>query len=273
MQSAGDPQDDFSDAVRNQLARVLASPGFSSSKIRSRFLSYVIEAALQTQGNKLKEYVLGVEVFGRSESFDPRLDSIVRVHATHVRRRLREYYRTLGQSDPVRIDLPVGSYVPLIERQSERPFMKAQINRHEGSVAEEVANLRPAIAVLPCVTPGRGEDYIICDGIAEELIGALAGITGIRVMAGNYSLAFRETLSTSLTASQLGIAGFLEIAARRNDSKVRVIARLFSVRKLCITWVQDFESDLKEIFATERGLASLIAAAFRDGLQHGTMGI
>ena len=55
---------------------------------------------------RLKEYVIGITVFDRKESYDPRLDPIVRVEAVRLREKVKRYYETIGQSDLVRIECP-----------------------------------------------------------------------------------------------------------------------------------------------------------------------
>ena len=76
------------------------------------FLRYVVEATLGGQGNRLKEYTIAVEVFGRDDSFDPQTNSLVRVEAGRLRRTLTLYYLTHGRDDPLRIEIPKGRYVP-----------------------------------------------------------------------------------------------------------------------------------------------------------------
>lgn len=99
-------------AVRAQLERILNSKAFARSPRISRFLSFVVEQTLDGQESKLKEYLLGVEVFGRMDSFDPRIDSIVRVEARRLRYKLEKYYETEGQNDTVHIQFRKGCYVP-----------------------------------------------------------------------------------------------------------------------------------------------------------------
>ena len=72
-------------AVAAQLQRVLDSAAFVNAPILSRFLRYVVERSLEHDGCALKEYTLGVEVFGRGPDFDPRIDTIVRTHARRLR--------------------------------------------------------------------------------------------------------------------------------------------------------------------------------------------
>src|SRR5699024_7827888 len=87
--------------VRSALWRLLSSEQFTSSPRASRFLRFIVETTLAGRQNTLKEYVLGVEVFDRGTNFDPTTDTIVRVEATKLRRRLRDYYGGPGAADAV----------------------------------------------------------------------------------------------------------------------------------------------------------------------------
>jgi adenylate cyclase len=100
------------EAVRAQLDRLLASELFSSAGRHSRLLRYLVERTLAGEGDQLKEYVLGTDVFDRSDAYDPRIDSIVRVEVRRLRSRIEEYYRGPGAGDPIVIAVPRGSYVP-----------------------------------------------------------------------------------------------------------------------------------------------------------------
>src|SRR5215471_16181470 len=103
------------DAVRSQVSRILSSPEFQRSERLRRFLGYVVEEILAGRGGELKEYTIALAVFDRPNSYDPDVDSIVRVEARKLRFRLDQYYETVGCTAPVRIKLSKGSYVPLIE--------------------------------------------------------------------------------------------------------------------------------------------------------------
>jgi TolB-like protein len=111
------PSPDIS-SVRAQLERILASEGFANAGRLARLLRYTVEQTLEGQGDRLKEYVLGVEVFDRRDGYDPRLDSIVRVEVRRLRAKLAEYYQNEGASDPVLIRLRKGSYAPVFEPRS-----------------------------------------------------------------------------------------------------------------------------------------------------------
>src|SRR5580693_6980129 len=104
--------------IRAELDRILRSRAFIQSHRIRRFLQFVVEESLLGQPHRLKEYLIGLEVFDRREAFDPRVDSIVRVEARRLRYKLDEYYRTEGREDGVRIVLRKGSYVPIFEYRS-----------------------------------------------------------------------------------------------------------------------------------------------------------
>lgn len=101
--------------IRAQLDLILRSRAFIQSHRIRRFLQFVVEESLLGQPHRLKEYLIGLEVFDRREAFDPRVDSIVRVEARRLRYKIEEYYRAEGREDPVRIVLRKGSYVPIFE--------------------------------------------------------------------------------------------------------------------------------------------------------------
>ncbi len=96
--------------VRAQLERVLASRCFEQAARSSSFLRFVVEQTLAGHGDRLKGYAIAVEVFGRPQDFDAQSDPLVRVEAGRLRRRLIEYYADEGRDDPVRLELPRGSY-------------------------------------------------------------------------------------------------------------------------------------------------------------------
>ncbi|HYZ83377.1 MAG TPA: hypothetical protein VE621_03205 [Bryobacteraceae bacterium] len=98
--------------ISEALQRILASPEFSSSARMSRFVEHVVERTLAGRAQELKESLIGVNVFDRTPGYDPKYDAIVRVEARRLRTKLSEYYAASGGSDPVRVVLPKGSYVP-----------------------------------------------------------------------------------------------------------------------------------------------------------------
>ncbi len=105
--------------ITAEVDRVLVSKGFANAGRLSRLLRYIVEKTAAGEADRLKEYVVGVEVFDRDEKYDPRLDSIVRVEAGRLRSRLDEYYNGEGAAAPIRISLPRGGYVAQFEPRAE----------------------------------------------------------------------------------------------------------------------------------------------------------
>jgi len=107
---------------KEQLERILGSTALASSPSLSRFLRYIVEETLAGRSAAIREYPLGVSVFERGPDFNPRLDPIVRVQARNLRARIARYYEGPGAQDPIRIELPKGTYVPVFHTQAVQAF-------------------------------------------------------------------------------------------------------------------------------------------------------
>ncbi len=104
------------DEVRTALKKVLSSEAFSRAERSQEFLRYVCELTLNGESSRINQYLIGFEVFGRGQDYSTQEDSLVRRQAHVLRQRLDAYYAGEGRSDPVRIMLPLGHYVPVFER-------------------------------------------------------------------------------------------------------------------------------------------------------------
>jgi hypothetical protein len=101
---------------REELRRILESRHFASSPKKSKFLDFVSEQTFLGNGEKLNEYLIGVEVYDRGPEFNSQKDPIVRVQAHEIRRLLKKYYEEEGKDSQTRLDLPAGAYVPVFVR-------------------------------------------------------------------------------------------------------------------------------------------------------------
>jgi len=132
---------DVQAAVRAELDGMLKAPIFSQSNRCKRFLSYIVLQTLSGNAGELKERTIGISVFERTNDYDTGDDSIVRVTANDIRKRLSQYYRESVDAHPVQIELPRGSYVPEFRFHPPRPGKKSA----EGSVQESVyENAKPS---------------------------------------------------------------------------------------------------------------------------------
>src|SRR6476620_6250643 len=162
--------------VRQQLTRILASKTFSQVERLKRFITFIVDETVAGRGGDLKEYVIGVQVFGKEPSFDPRTDPIVRVQARRLRTRLERYYRDEGNSDELIVDLPKGGYAPVFRVRDEPTHTKRSLT------ATMVG--RNTVAVMPLAddSPTGSLDYF-CRGLRDEILRALTSIKALRVLA------------------------------------------------------------------------------------------
>jgi hypothetical protein len=100
---------------RAALQAVLQSPLFVRSPTLTHLLSYLCEKTFAGEGDRIKEYSIAVDVFARPDSFDQDVDSIVRVEANRLRKKLANFYEGEGAAQGTRISIPVGQYVPVFE--------------------------------------------------------------------------------------------------------------------------------------------------------------
>ena len=125
---------------RAELKTLLESRSFARAPTLANLLSYLCEKLFAGEANQIKEYSIAVEAFRRSASFDQDSDSIVRVEANRLRRRLAEYYQGEGAQNPLQISIPVGQYVPKFERNA---------TAGAGSLSMAPAKASPGIGVAP----------------------------------------------------------------------------------------------------------------------------
>lgn len=123
------------------LEDILASPAFRPSPKCRDFLRFVVLEGIAGRGDALKERTIATEVFGRGINFEPGEDSVVRVRAREVRKRLSEFY-TSNPAHPIRIDLPVGGYIPLILSNESSPPTISEQRSAEDPTPREGADTR-----------------------------------------------------------------------------------------------------------------------------------
>ncbi len=114
-----EPSPEAAGLVRDHLKDVMASRAFAGSKRAQDFLQLIVEHALAGRFDSLRERMIGAEMFGRPIDYDTANDAVVRVKATEVRKKLAQYYQESGKKTEVRIELPIGSYVPKFQWESQ----------------------------------------------------------------------------------------------------------------------------------------------------------
>ena len=238
--------------------RVLSSSFFSRSSALTGFLRFIIELTLEGKAHEIKEYRLGVEVFGRGGDFDPRIDPVVRVHAAKLRARLAEYYASEGQNERLVITIPRGGYIPV--------FTETE------AVAGVFAAQSPSIAVLPFVSMSVDvENEYFSDGLTEELINVLTYVQGLHVVARTSVFCFKNVAKDIREiGAQLGVRTVLEGSVRKAGNQVRVTAQLIDVATGYHLLSRTFVREFKDVFALQEELAGAVVTEITGGRQTGT---
>ena len=240
--------------IRAQLGKLLASKAFASAERIRRFLEFTVEHAIRSPQESLKEIVIGNELYAANGEFDPRLSAVVRVDATRLRSKLREYYLTDGSADPIVIELPKGTYTPAFRSGASQ------------AVNAETAGSDPSIAVLPFtnLSPEPG-DYF-SDGLTEEIIHALSSVRGMRVVARTSSFALKhKNADVREVGRTLSVDFVLEGSIRKSSDALRVTARLVSANDGYQLWSRRYDRQVDDIFAVQDDIAGEIVSMLQAG--------
>ncbi len=278
--------------VRAQRDRILASKGFSRSGRQSAFLDYVVTTALEGRADRLKEFTLGIEVFEKDESFDPSVDSIVRVEATRLRSKLSEYYVGEGQGDSVRIDIPKGHYVPVFRLADVPKVERSLPHRWQLWVGLVVATLvitfiysaywspqresdlaarapqmpmPSSIAVLPLRDWSPLPEEYFSEAMTDALISSLANIQPLQVTSFTSVMRYKNTeIPTPEIGRTLGVAYIVEGSIFRDSEHVRITAQLIDAITDTHIWSKTFDRPTPELMSVQSEVAATIAAQISD---------
>ena len=164
--AATPPSPDSSpDEIRAQLRRITHSRVFADALKLQQFLVYVVEESVAGRADRIKGFTVALDVFHLDHPKDAQTSTIVRVEAGRLRRRLVEYYAEEGRSDPIRIEIPKGAYVPRFEVPHD-----VQGNIGDSQSVVESADEAPAVSTgwLSAVGYSR-----LLAGIAVLVLGSL----------------------------------------------------------------------------------------------------
>jgi adenylate cyclase len=276
--------------VKLELAQILMSDSFRGSERLKQFLRFLVEEALQGRGGLLKEYVIGVEVFGRGESFDPRRDTIVRTEARKLRSRLAAYYATGGQRDAIRIEFSPGTYTPTFRvNDSDRQFpLRSEFAQspdgHQSTarwlvtmesagsrsgVARPADNRENSIVVLPFADLSEERDGgIFSDGLTDELIDSLGRVPGLQVVARTSAFQFRgKAMDVREIGQMLNVRHVLEGSVRRFGRRLRITVELDDTQSGFQIWSNSYDREVKDILAIQSEISKKIVSALGFGLK------
>lgn len=201
--------EEFSAAeVRQSLERVLASASFSGAPGLSKLLRYLVQETLSGRSGRLKEYTVGVEVFGRGQSFSPKADTIVRVQARRLRKKLAKYYGGEGANDDLRIAVPKGAYVPEFLDALQQPAESDELDAGE--------NYRPKPEAHALYLEGR---RLGNKGTARDLLASIEQYHAAIAIDADYALPYWGLADAYLQLSSS------HLAPREAMPKARIAAQ------------------------------------------------
>jgi TolB-like protein/Flp pilus assembly protein TadD len=224
--------------VHHQLNRILASKTFGQVDRLKRFVSFIVQEAVAGRGGNLKEYVIGVQVFGKDVSFDPRTDPIVRVQARRLRARLAKYYNEEGQADEVIVDIPKGGYAPLFRRRETaavKPALSATFLSKNTVAVKPFADL-------------SGNDSLasFCRGLRDEIIHTLTRFKTLRVLSA----------LDSVDRSDAAIV--IDGSVRISGDRLRVTAQMIDAMSAYYLWSESVDGAIADMLPAQESIAKLI---------------
>lgn len=269
------------DAVRSAFQAIVGSTVFTGSERLIGFLRYVVDETLEGRSDRLKEYSIALAVFGQSESFDPQTNTIVRVQAGRLRRRLDMYYLTDGSGDPVAISIPKGGYVPRFQQRHAAPTARARKEsapepeqKAKSAEARAAETASPSIAVLPFENYSTDpEDRFFADGLTEEIIANLARFKDLFVFSRlTTSKLAQDGADIRQLRDELGVDFVLEGSVRKSGAAVRVRVQLIDAASDGHVFSESFDRPCtpEEVFEIQDEIAMLVAGRVAD--RYGPLG-
>lgn len=276
------------DEIRAGLERILASRGFANAGRLSRLLRHSVEKTLAGEIDQLKEYSVGMEVFDRGETYDPRVDSIVRVEAGRLRSRIDEYYNGEGAGDPVRITLPRGAYVAQFDRPSTATVAPAIVAAEAPPTRRSWATLPLAAAVICGVAvmvvwlggwgskpesvsvavlafqqySASDEDGAVAAQLTDSVTAELARLGTVSVVSHTSAMQFAGTRTPVREIARTLDAAFVVEASIENEAVgLRVMVRLVNATTDRKAWVEEFHGQPDDLPTLSKTIAAAVSAA------------
>lgn len=246
------PTEVGAEAVRAELDRIVASTVFRRAVRLRTLLRYLVTEALREPDLVLKEYHIGIEIFGKPDSFDPRSDPIVRVEAGRLRLKLKSYYAVEGASDPVEIAVPVGTYAPVFRHRAvpDTPNAASTADRGTGR----------AVAILPFKAMVNSRDELLASALAKQTAHAVSTCRNVRVLAWHSVLSISNRKSQPIAAADVELGAVLDGSVWRRRNTLSASIELVHVPDGRLLWSHIYERAGNIDFELLRELAETIAA-------------
>jgi serine/threonine-protein kinase len=252
--------DELEGKARQQLARILGSRTFHQADRLKRFISFIVEETLAARGNQLKEFLIGMEVFGKDARFDPRTDPLVRVQARRLRVRLARYYMDEGQEDEILIELPKGGYAPVIKRNQPAP---------KRAVSSGMLG-RNTVLVVPFADYTAERDCeFFCKGVQEEIILSLSRLSNMRVVSSASGAGLPHSEETRGHADRLNAAVIVTGSVRKSRDEFRITTHMIDSATGRYLSSDCLDRRMDDVFAVQEEVAAAVADKLAAGVPAG----
>lgn len=260
-------------AVNSHLDSVTLSSGFAQAERLVRFLRYLVAEETAGRGSDINQYSIAIALYNRDASFDPSVDSVVRVDAGRLRTRLREYYDSQNDSSVVQFSLPKGNYRLRIDINEAAPAVLPGSKDHVLETANQPQSVRDlplnySIVVLPLDTLSDDrEDHELADGITTQIIANLSKSSSISVVSRRSAFAFKgKNMDARKIAGELDVSYILEGLVRRAGNQVRVSVALIDALSGQQKWSETYQHELLDVFKLQDDIAQSISATLGSAL-------
>ena len=220
--------------ARLALERILSSRVFARAERSRRFLRYLVDAALAQPPVLVKEYTVAIDVFDRDASYDPSIDATVRVEASRLRGRLREYYDVEGREEALVIEVPKGSYAAVLQSRKRAETRPAEA---DAAYLERQRTQNPLPGVAPENHSRRDWSWVA----ACALVLFMALIFGVRAFRARKGHGAVEPAIPSLAilpiVNHTGEAGLDSVCDGLTDDLIRQLSQLPPLKLIARTAV------------------------------------
>lgn len=276
--------------VRAYLDTLLASPEFAASERKSQLLRYLVDKTLSGQASRVNEYGIGLDVFERPASFDPRVDSVVRAEVSRLRLKLKDYYDNGGRSDPIVIELPQRGYIPRFTFRkmeasapapAEQPLPPEPRRKPAVWIAASIvliaalaglvywgihrsaAGPLKSLVVLPFENYSKDpQNEYLADGFTEELTNQLAQWRELRVVARTSAFVFKgKAVDVRQIGRELNVDAVLEGSCVKQADRIKITAQLSRASDGYHLWSRSFEARSDDMLSVQDEMARAIAVA------------
>lgn len=253
-----------SELITKQLHRILASKTFRQADRIKRFLDFIVKETVAGRAEKLKEFSVGVEVFGRDSSFDPRFDPIVRVQARRLRSQLEKYYAEEAAPEELILEVPKGRYAVI--------FKTAKVNKvaPPRKTVTPLLISRNTVLALPFADLSQlGDQRSFCAGLDQEMINVLTKLKSVRLAVWTGPSSKDGEWDLGEAASRFNAAVVITGSVRRSGSELRILANLIDTASGCYMWSTSIQGTVDDGFALQEEVARVVAQKLESEVVEG----